>query len=351
MLCLVAWPAPVQSQSAAFTDAFNRYSELYDQGRYQEALPFAEQALKLGEQEFGPDHPHTASFLINLAELYQAQGRYAEAEPLYKRALAIREKALGPEHPQVAENLNNLADLYRVQGKYAEAEPLQKRALAIREKPFGLERPDVAASKRRATQEQNSEEREREVEDIFAQLETNPGDPQLHKRALALLEAELRAKPGEPVVLDFRCMYRAMWQTSHAIPNCTEAVSAKRDPNDEISGTPSVALQYRGFAYLCLGEPQKALQDFDAWSKQPLPQWAALLGGLEGNANPLPWYFRGVANRLLGNERQAELDFEVANQRSRYESVPIERSFMTESGAVVGPQCMVDLLREMHLMR
>ena len=45
-------------------------------------------------------------------------GRYAEAERLYKRALAIKEKALGPEHPHVASNLNNLAELYRARGRY-----------------------------------------------------------------------------------------------------------------------------------------------------------------------------------------------------------------------------------------
>ncbi len=30
------------------------------QGRYQEALPFAEKALRLGKAEFGLDHPTTA---------------------------------------------------------------------------------------------------------------------------------------------------------------------------------------------------------------------------------------------------------------------------------------------------
>ncbi len=73
-------------------------------------------------------------------------GRYAEAEPLLQRSLAILEKALGPEHPHVATSLNNLAGLYRAQGKYAEAEPLLKRSLAISEKALGPEHPDVATS-------------------------------------------------------------------------------------------------------------------------------------------------------------------------------------------------------------
>ncbi len=139
ILCfLVAlWPGLALAQSAALTEAFNQYKALNEQGRYGEAERFARKALKLSKKEFGPDHPHTGSFLNNLALLYQVQGRYADAEPLHERALAIREKALGPEHPDLAQSLNNLAELYRVQGWYAYAEPLSKRALAIWRRPSG----------------------------------------------------------------------------------------------------------------------------------------------------------------------------------------------------------------------
>ena len=40
--------------------AYERYVELYQQGRYQEAVPFAEEALRIGEVELGRDHPTTA---------------------------------------------------------------------------------------------------------------------------------------------------------------------------------------------------------------------------------------------------------------------------------------------------
>ncbi len=63
------------------------------------------------EKALGPEHPHVATSLNNLAGLYRAQGKYAEAEPLLKRSLAISEKALGPEHPDVATSLNNLAEI------------------------------------------------------------------------------------------------------------------------------------------------------------------------------------------------------------------------------------------------
>ncbi len=146
LLSLVIWPGATHGQSSALLDAHNRTKELYAQGRYQEALPFAKKALGLGEHEFGPDHTTTATLLNDLAALYQAQGRYTEAEPLYQRSLTIREGALGPEHPGVAMGLNNLAELYRAQGHYAEAEPLYQRSLAIREGALGPEHPHVAAS-------------------------------------------------------------------------------------------------------------------------------------------------------------------------------------------------------------
>ena len=88
LLCLALWPSATLGQSSALNNAYNRFTELYAQGRYEEAFPFAKQALKLGEQKFGPDHPNTATFLNNLAALYRAQGKYAKAEPLYKRSLA-----------------------------------------------------------------------------------------------------------------------------------------------------------------------------------------------------------------------------------------------------------------------
>jgi CHAT domain-containing protein len=73
------------------------------------------QAEKLNQQAF---------------ELYQ-QGRYAEAIPLAEQALAIREQALGPEHPDVATSLNNLALLYAALNRPDQAHPLCLHAQQI----------------------------------------------------------------------------------------------------------------------------------------------------------------------------------------------------------------------------
>ena len=145
LLGLGLWlsPGTTYGQSQELVEAANQYVALYRQGRYEEALPFAQKAVRLGEQEFGANDPTFATLINNLAELCRNRGSYAEAEPLYQRAQAILEAALGPEHPRVARGLTNLAVLFCDQGRYAEAEPLCEGDLAIAEKALGADYPGV----------------------------------------------------------------------------------------------------------------------------------------------------------------------------------------------------------------
>jgi len=88
----------------------------------------------MDEKALGPEHPNVANLLNNLALLYDEQGKYAEAEPLYQRALKIDEKALGPEHPTVALYAGNLAATLRKLGRDSEARVYEDKAAAIRAK-------------------------------------------------------------------------------------------------------------------------------------------------------------------------------------------------------------------------
>src|SRR5579883_1550545 len=55
---------------------------------------------------------HDAALLLHQTGSYlHARGQYAQAEPLLQRALAISEQVLGPQHPHTAQSLNNLAAL------------------------------------------------------------------------------------------------------------------------------------------------------------------------------------------------------------------------------------------------
>jgi CHAT domain-containing protein/Tfp pilus assembly protein PilF len=113
-------------------------------GKYDEAIPLVERALKTREAILGPDHSDVAAALNTLAVIYWDKSAYAKAEPLYQRALTIFEKVFGQEHPGVANSLNNLALLYKDKGDYSKAEPLFQRALAIWKKFLGPDHTTIA---------------------------------------------------------------------------------------------------------------------------------------------------------------------------------------------------------------
>ena len=143
---LAATVGVAYAQSDETVDALNaKVEELHKVGKYAEAVPIAQRAVALAEQQ-SSDHSAVARSLEKLAVLYHRQGRHAEAEPLYRRSLAIREKAGGLDHPDVGTTLNGLAVVVHSQGRYEDAEPLFKRALAIREKELGPGHPDLATT-------------------------------------------------------------------------------------------------------------------------------------------------------------------------------------------------------------
>jgi tetratricopeptide (TPR) repeat protein len=97
--------------------------KLYQEGKYQEAIPIAEKQLAIREKELGLEHPDTASSFNSLAKLYFQVGDYAKAEPLFQQVLEIWKKVLGPENSITATALGNLALVYDQIGDYAKAEP------------------------------------------------------------------------------------------------------------------------------------------------------------------------------------------------------------------------------------
>jgi tetratricopeptide (TPR) repeat protein len=127
--------------------SLSNLGELYeDMGEYAKAGPLLQEALRVRQKVLGPEHPDTANSLNNLASLYEAMGEYAKAEPLYQEALRIRQKVLGPENPETANSINNLALLYQDMVEYAKAEPLYQEALRIRRKVLGQKHPSTADS-------------------------------------------------------------------------------------------------------------------------------------------------------------------------------------------------------------
>jgi len=135
---------PSRADQARLSSLRQKIEELDRAGKYREAIPLAQDALKLVESTNGPEGLETGAACDKLGALYLENGDYSKAEPLYERALRISEKALGREHGRTGTSLNNLAWLYYKMGSYSKAEPLYRRALAISEKIAGRDHPDTA---------------------------------------------------------------------------------------------------------------------------------------------------------------------------------------------------------------
>jgi len=119
--------------------------KLRDEGKFEEALPYAEKAIKTREKALGSEHPFVAGSLSFLATLYANTNRLKEAELLYLKALEIQKKTYGSEHINVAMILNDMGWLYLKMGRNAEAETLLKRTLETFKKHFGEESTIVVA--------------------------------------------------------------------------------------------------------------------------------------------------------------------------------------------------------------
>jgi CHAT domain-containing protein/Tfp pilus assembly protein PilF len=120
-------------------------AELHEfQRDYVGAEPLYRQTSDLQKRVLGEEHPLYATTLHNLAVMYAKHADYRRAEPLFREALEIRKKVLGANHPVHVQSLSALANLYYVQKDYARTEPLLRQALEIRKKVLGENHPEYA---------------------------------------------------------------------------------------------------------------------------------------------------------------------------------------------------------------
>ncbi|MFP5271839.1 CHAT domain-containing tetratricopeptide repeat protein [Coleofasciculus sp.] len=195
-----------------------------NQGRYSEAEPFYRQALEMYKRLLGEEHPDVAASLHNLAALYDSQGRYSDAEPLFRQALQMLKRLLGEEHPDVAISLNNLANLYSSQGRYSDAEPLYRQALEMRKRLLGEEHPSVATSLNNLALLYQSQGRYSEAEPLYLQAlemrkrllgEEHPDVANsLHNLAL-LYQNQGRYSEAEPLYRQALEMYKRLLGEEH----------------------------------------------------------------------------------------------------------------------------------------
>ena len=88
ILLITLFSVPAFTQEARFMELNERAVKFYQQGRYSEGVQVAEEALKVVEKTFGPEHPNVTTVLRNMAECYKKTGKKNEAEKLEERASA-----------------------------------------------------------------------------------------------------------------------------------------------------------------------------------------------------------------------------------------------------------------------
>jgi TonB family protein len=120
--------------------------KLYNQGKYDEALPLARRAIEIREKLLSRKDPRVSISLTNLGEIYLAKKDYKAAREVFQRLLQIQEETFGPDDVNLAFTLDRLAVLHYVARNTRETEAAYKRALALREKTLGANDVQVADS-------------------------------------------------------------------------------------------------------------------------------------------------------------------------------------------------------------
>jgi tetratricopeptide (TPR) repeat protein len=101
------------------------------EGKADQAIRFAEEALQIVLKAEGENSLDTALAYANIAEAHRVQGQPDRALPLFRKSRAIYERLLGPEHPRVSSVMTQEGLLLLSSGKVAMAEDLLARSLAI----------------------------------------------------------------------------------------------------------------------------------------------------------------------------------------------------------------------------
>jgi TonB family protein len=135
--------APELKEATALTESV---VTLFNERKFDEALPPAKRALEIRERLLTPGDPQISTSLSYLADIYIARRSYGDARKFLLRLIANQEKRLGPEDIGLAATLDRVALLHRRVDDSARAEEAYKRAIALKEKAFGTDNVEVARS-------------------------------------------------------------------------------------------------------------------------------------------------------------------------------------------------------------
>jgi tetratricopeptide (TPR) repeat protein len=118
-------------------EAYDEFRKLFELGRFDEALPFAERVVVLSED--GPDRDHELPIAYNNLGATQLKiGNFAGAEASYIKSLEQLESSQGISSRRLIVPLAGLGATYAAMDQHAKAADLIDRALAVSRRSEGL---------------------------------------------------------------------------------------------------------------------------------------------------------------------------------------------------------------------
>lgn len=211
---------------------------LEDQEKFEEADTTLHRALEVMTRASGADSSDAASVLGNLGELFRLEGHYPEAEKFTQRCLQIRQKVSGPDDPNLATSASNLAMIYVAEGKYTEAEPLYRQAIAIDQKHASGTNRDLAVDYIN-------------LGDLYLKQTRNSGAESLFMQALSI-DLKVLGKDHQQIAADLSNLgnaYLYEGKFSGAEPIFQRAVAIVNNPKWQGSSTSAQIMEGLGALY------------------------------------------------------------------------------------------------------
>ncbi len=136
--------AEAQEVSDKFMETYRAYDKAFTAGDLEEAVRLAEETLRLGIAEIGPDHEKTAILEINLGHALLSARRFEEAEPHLLKAKDIYTARTSETDSNLLTVYEDLALLRWSQGQFGKARLYFSRALNVLKTNNGPDDPNIA---------------------------------------------------------------------------------------------------------------------------------------------------------------------------------------------------------------
>ena len=144
-LCLTLLGQSLEQHDRAYYH--NDLGRIKDQqGDYEAAVRYYEQALAVNEKNLPANHPYLATSYNNIGLVYSKMEQYSKALSFYEKVLDIDHETLPANHPDFATSYNNIGLVYANMKEYTKALSFHEKTLAILQKALPANHPFLATS-------------------------------------------------------------------------------------------------------------------------------------------------------------------------------------------------------------